>query len=84
MPFKPQNKNMHSLGVGISIVFEVFGHFLYQGGQDHSVWLLTSHQHLLLDTRNKNIYGLDVGIATYIFYIWALPVSGGWDQTVWS
>jgi hypothetical protein len=54
--------------VGISTVFEIFGHFLYQGGgggQDHFVWLLTPHHHLLLDTRNKNIYnGLGVGIST--------------------
>jgi hypothetical protein len=46
-----RNKNIHGLGVGISTVFKIFGHFLYQGGQDHSVWLLTLHHHLLLDTR---------------------------------
>jgi hypothetical protein len=47
----------HGLGVGISTAFEIFGHFLNQGGgQDHSVWLSSSHNHLLLDIRNKNIY----------------------------
>jgi hypothetical protein len=48
-----RNKNIHGLGVGISTVFEKFGHFLYKGEQDHSVWLSTPHHHLLLDTRNK-------------------------------
>jgi hypothetical protein len=26
-----RNKNIYGLGVGISRVFEIFGHFLYQG-----------------------------------------------------
>jgi hypothetical protein len=60
-----RNENTHGLGVGVSMVFEIFGHLLYQRGQDHSVWYLTSHHHLLLDTRNKNIYGfIWVGIST--------------------
>jgi hypothetical protein len=44
------------LGVGISTVLEIIGHFLFKGGWDHHVqsWL-TYHQ--MFDTRNKNIRG---------------------------
>jgi hypothetical protein len=31
-------KKIFGLGVEISTVFEIFGHFLYQGVQDNSVW----------------------------------------------
>jgi hypothetical protein len=27
-----ENKNMYGLGVGISKVFQIFGHFLFNGG----------------------------------------------------
>jgi hypothetical protein len=29
-----RSKNIHGLGVGISTVFEIFGHLLYQGGTE--------------------------------------------------
>jgi hypothetical protein len=44
--------------VGISTVFEIFGHFLFRGlGPHHMVMTyIPSDPHLmLLDTRNKNI-----------------------------
>jgi hypothetical protein len=28
-----RNKNMYGLGMGISVVFEIFGHFLFKGGE---------------------------------------------------
>jgi hypothetical protein len=30
-----RNKNRYGFGVGISTVFEIVGHFLFQGGWDH-------------------------------------------------
>jgi hypothetical protein len=36
-----RNKNIYGLEVGISTVFEIFGHFLYQGEQDYSVMVMT-------------------------------------------
>jgi hypothetical protein len=62
-----RNKTIY--GVGISTVLKIFDHFLYQEGQNHSVWLLTSHHHLLLDTRHKNRYGVGVRISTVFKYL---------------
>jgi hypothetical protein len=33
-----RKKNIYGLWVGISIVFEIFGHFLFKGGWNHPVW----------------------------------------------
>jgi hypothetical protein len=52
--------------VEISTVFEIFGHFLYQGVQDNSVWSWPTYPKMLFDTRNKNIYGLGVGISVIL------------------
>jgi CRISPR/Cas system CMR-associated protein Cmr3 (group 5 of RAMP superfamily) len=75
-----QETRIHGSGVGISTVFEIFGHFLYQEGQDHSVWLLISHHHLPLDTRIY-IYGLGVGIST-VFEIFGHFLFKGDGTTV--
>jgi hypothetical protein len=58
-----RNKNIYGLGVGISVVFEILGHFLFMGGRHHHVveWL-TYHQ-MQLNARNNNIYGLGVRIS---------------------
>jgi hypothetical protein len=34
MPLDTRNKNIHGLGVGILTIFKLFGHFLFEGGQD--------------------------------------------------
>jgi hypothetical protein len=59
-----QETRIYGLGVGISIFFEILGHFLFKREWDYHVrsWL-TYHQ-MLLDTRNKNTYGLGVRIST--------------------
>jgi hypothetical protein len=78
---------IYSLRVGISTVFEIFGHFLNRGRQEYSIWLLTSHHHLLLDTRNKNIisiYGLGVGNSTVSKIFGHFLFKGGWNHPVWS
>jgi hypothetical protein len=31
-------KDMYGLGIGISTVFEILGHFLFKGGQNHPIW----------------------------------------------
>jgi hypothetical protein len=55
------------LGVGISTVFEIIGHFLFKGER---LWghvpsmVMTTYHYMFSDTRNKNIYGLWVGIST--------------------
>jgi hypothetical protein len=36
-----RSKNIYGLGVGISTVFKIFGHILYQGGQDHFFMVMT-------------------------------------------
>jgi hypothetical protein len=51
-------------GSDFNRVFEIFDHFLYQGGQDYSIDSSRTFQQMLLDTRNKDIYGLGVGIST--------------------
>jgi hypothetical protein len=53
----------NGLGVGISTVFKILGHFLFQVGQDHPIWLLPTYHQMSLDTRIKDIYGLGVGIS---------------------
>jgi hypothetical protein len=58
------SRKKNKYGVGISTVFKIFDHFLYQEGQDHSVWPWHTYHQMLLDSRNKNIYGLGVGIST--------------------
>jgi hypothetical protein len=58
-----RNKNIYGLGVGISTVFEVLGHFLFQGGWDHPVWSSPTYHQMSLDTRMKDMYGLGVGIS---------------------
>jgi hypothetical protein len=35
--FVARNKNMYGLGVGISTVLEIVGHFLFKGGWGHPV-----------------------------------------------
>jgi hypothetical protein len=52
-----KNKNVNGLGVGISTVFEIFGHLLYQGDR------ITPYSQMLLNIRNKNICGLVVRIS---------------------
>jgi hypothetical protein len=54
----------NGLGVGISTVFKIFGHFLFQeDGTTTYCHKLLYHQ-MFLDTRNNNMYGLGVGIST--------------------
>jgi hypothetical protein len=59
-----RKKNIYM--VGIPTVFKIFDHFLYQEGQDHSVWSWPTYMYhqMLLDTRKNNIHGLGVGIST--------------------
>jgi hypothetical protein len=52
-----------SLGMGISMVFEILGHCLFMRGQDDHVQSGLTYHQMLFDTRNKNIYGLGFGIS---------------------
>jgi hypothetical protein len=56
-------EDMYDLGVGISMVFEILGHFLFEGDRTiqygHALHI---YLYMFLDTRNKNIYSLGVGI----------------------
>jgi hypothetical protein len=45
-------KDMYGLGVGISMVFEIFGHFLFKGDRTLYSHDLYYHQ-MFLDTRTK-------------------------------
>jgi hypothetical protein len=56
------NKNMYGLGVGISLVFEILGHFLFKDVWDHPAWSWPTYHQMLLDKTN-NIYGLGVGVS---------------------
>jgi hypothetical protein len=64
-----RNKNIYGLGVGISVVFEILGHFLVKGGRHHHVveWLTLCY--IMHDTircyltQETNIYGLGVRIS---------------------
>jgi hypothetical protein len=38
MSLNTRNKDKYGLGVGIAMVFEVLGHFLFKKGMDHPVW----------------------------------------------
>jgi hypothetical protein len=53
-------KEMYGSGVGISMVFEILGHFLFKG-TGPSGMVMTNTPQMLLDTRHKNIYGLGWG-----------------------
>jgi hypothetical protein len=76
---------MYSLGVGVSTVFEILGHFLFKGGQDHPYghdlhtirWSLTQRNQMVLDTRNKNLYGLGVGFSIVFEIFSNFPFLGG-------
>jgi hypothetical protein len=61
----PQAYYTCDLGVGISTVVEIVGHFLLKMGRllDHSVWSWPTYHQMLLDTKNKNTYGLGVAIS---------------------
>jgi CRISPR/Cas system CMR-associated protein Cmr3 (group 5 of RAMP superfamily) len=61
-----RNKNTYGLRVGISTVFEIFGHFLFRRGRDYLVmsWPTCIYHQIFLDTKNKNMYGYGVGIST--------------------
>jgi hypothetical protein len=72
------------LRVGISMVFEILGDFLFKGGRDYyALSWLTYHQ-MLLDTRNKNIYSLGVGISTVFEIFGHFLFKLGRNYTVWS
>jgi hypothetical protein len=82
-----RNKNMYRLGVGISMIFKILGHFLFKGDGSipygHDLYICKNIYHpKFLDTRNKNIYGLGVGISA-VFKI-LRQFQGGWNHTVWS
>jgi hypothetical protein len=67
-----RNKNIYGLGMGISTVFEIFGHFLYQGDRINQVgYDYTIRCYLTQETRN---YGLGVGISRVFGEKSALPV----------
>jgi hypothetical protein len=69
-----RNKNIYSLGVGISTVFEIFWHFLFRGGWDHPYTPSDVHT----QTKNiKNMYYLGVVIST-IFDILGHFLFRGW------
>jgi hypothetical protein len=54
MSLDTKNKNKYGFGVGISTVFEIFGHFLFNRGGGTTP---CGHDlHTILGTRNKNIY----------------------------
>jgi hypothetical protein len=56
-------KNMYGLGVGISTVFEILGHFLFQWGWDHTV----DHTYIPSDVpwhKNQGYIWFGVGIST--------------------
>jgi hypothetical protein len=70
------NNNIYGLGVGVSMVFEIIGHFLFKRyGTNVRSWL--KYHQMLFDTTNKNMYGFGVGISKVIEKNWALPVYGG-------
>jgi hypothetical protein len=56
-------KNIYGLGVVISTVFEIFGHFLFKGKPR---MVIPTYHLMLLDTRNKNIYSLGVDNSTVL------------------
>jgi hypothetical protein len=86
-----RNKNMYGLGVGISTVFEIAEHFLFNGGAEPPHMVMTyipsdvpwhdkqEYHQMFLDIRNKNVYSLGVGILTVfnIFRFSAILTSWG-------
>jgi hypothetical protein len=73
-----RNKSMYGLGVGISTVFEILGHFLFEGDKTikygHNLHIY--HQ-MFLNTRNKNIFSLGVGILIVFEIFSNCPCLGG-------
>jgi hypothetical protein len=65
-------KDIYGLGVGISTVFKLFGHFLFKGGQDY----LHTTECSLTHAWNKNMYGLGVRISIIFRDIQLFPISG--------
>jgi hypothetical protein len=79
-----RNKNTYGLGVGISMVFDIFRHFLYQRMEPpRNVMTYYIPSDMFLKTKNKNKYGLGVGIST-VFEIFGHFLLGSWDHPVWS
>jgi hypothetical protein len=61
-----RNKSIYGVGVGISILFEIFGHFLFKRDRrnpyGHDLHTVRCY-FIPKQKQNKNIYGLRVGIS---------------------
>jgi hypothetical protein len=73
---------MYGLGVGISMVFDILGYFLFQWGWDHSEWPWPTYHQMSPDTRIKDMYGLGVGRVFEIFEHFLF--KGGQEYSIWS
>jgi hypothetical protein len=54
---------MYGFGVRISPAYDIFGHFLFNGGRDQRAQSWPTYHQMLLDTRNYNIYSLGVAVS---------------------
>lgn len=74
-----RNKNIYvfSLRVGISTVFKISDHFLFQGNQDQPRGLWPTYQLMCHHARNKNIHCLGNRIPIVFRDIWSFPIPGG-------
>jgi CRISPR/Cas system CMR-associated protein Cmr3 (group 5 of RAMP superfamily) len=80
-----RNKNIHGLGVGISTIFQIFGHFLYQKGTGSLRMVINfTPSSATNDTINENVYGLWVGISTVFQIFGHFLFKGRWDHPKWS
>lgn len=63
-----RNKNIYvfSLRVGISTVFNISDHFLFQGNQDHPRGLWPTYQLMCHHARNKNIHCLETESQSFL------------------
>jgi hypothetical protein len=81
MTYIPSDATWHKNGwrVGISMVFEIIGHFLFYGGWDHHVrsWLI--YHQVILETRNNTIYGQWWGSQRFSRYLSTYCLRG--DRT---
>jgi hypothetical protein len=72
------------LGVRISVLFEIYGHFLFTGEWDHHVQSWRTYHQKLLDTRNIYIFGLGVAISMVFKIFDHFLYQGGQGHSIWS
>jgi hypothetical protein len=78
-----KNKNIYSLWVGISTVFEKCGHFLFTGDGTTKTSTVIAYipSYVTWHKTQEYIWG---GNFIGFWDIWSLPVSRGQDYSVWS